>query len=555
MFASIGKRLTLLVGTAVAMGFVVVVTFYAFQYERNILRQNERTVQQLTESVIQGLEAVMLTGHADVAESYASRLKRVDGVTDFRIMRISGLEAFLDNETIYKVNEVRGDEDFLPRKTESKIVALAADNPNLTDVVRSKGIRSYYGQEGGKSSLTFLWPILNGKDCTKCHGKDHEVRGVLKFTTSMAAVEDEVARLRLNSGVIMMVALVMVVVMMSLLLRRAVVRPIQQVSAAMGLVSGGDLQHEVPVLGRDELAQMARSFNAMLLELRDTYQGYRTEHDKLETIILGSRDGIVVTNSAANVVLVNPAAEQLLGKSSKKITEDGLLALVDEPARIQHLLSDSAIHADVMLYQNRFLALSVAEIRAEDGRLIGQTALIRDMTAEKRMEQMLRALSNTDGLTGLANRRMMDESLKLEIGRALRSGRPMAILMFDVDYFKRFNDQHGHAQGDEVLKAVADVVQRCARNVDLPCRFGGEEFLTILNETSLEGAMIVAERTRASVEALSVDGLRVTISVGVAGLLETGATTSEALIELADKALYAAKNGGRNRVCAAGRAP
>ena len=138
MVLSLGRRLTAFIGVAIALGFVLVVWFYAFQHERNILRQNERTIHQVTESVVQGLETIMLTGHADVAHLYAERLKAVGDVTDFRILRVSGAESFLDNETIYRVNEVRGDEDFLPRADEKTVQVLRPDNPRLVEALASK---------------------------------------------------------------------------------------------------------------------------------------------------------------------------------------------------------------------------------------------------------------------------------------------------------------------------------------------------------------------------------------------------------------------------------
>lgn len=551
MFLSVGRKLTALIGAAIALGFILVVWFYAYQHERNIVRQNERTIHQVTESVVQGLETVMLTGHADVAQLFAERLKTVADVSDFRLLRVSGVEAFLDNETIYRVNEIRGDEDFLPRKDEKTVTVLPGTDARLAEAVALKSAVAYYEKHDGDPVLTVLWPVLNGKDCTKCHGKDHPVRGVLKFTTSMAPVLAEVSRLRWQSAMVLAVAILIVVIVMSFMLRSAVVRPISEVSSAMRRVSGGDLDHPVPVFGNDELADMATSFNTMLNELRDTYTGFQNEHDKLETIIVGSRDGIVVTDNKGSIVLVNPAAEFLLGKKMQTLIDGGFESLIDNPEKIRRLLSQQDSHTDVTIYHERFLAISAAAIRTDDGRLVGKAALIRDITEEQRLETMLRAMSNTDGLTGLANRRMLDESLAAEVARAEQTGRALSILMFDVDHFKKFNDQYGHAQGDRVLVAVADAARQSVRNVDLACRYGGEEFVIILTETPLDGAMVLAERLRESVEGLRVDGLQVTITIGVAGWQESSASTASSFLELADQALYAGKHAGRNRVTAA----
>ena len=551
LFLSLGRRLTAFIGIAIALGFVLIVWFYAFQHEKNLLRQNERTMHQVTESVVQGLETIMLTGHADVAQLYAGRLKAIGDVTDFRILRVSGLESFLDNETIYRVNEHRGDEDFLPRPTEKTVLVLAPDDPRMAEALASKRFVYFYDSLAGEPTLTMLWPILNGKDCTKCHGKTHEVRGLLKLTTSMAPVLTEVSRLRWQSAAVLSVAILVVIIVMSIVLRNAVVRPISELSSAMKRVSGGDLSQEVPVFGRDELAELATGFNSLLSELRSTYTGFQNEHDKLQTIIIGSRDGIVVTDGAGTIVLVNPSAEHLLRKSAQTLIDGGFESLIDNPQKIQRLLSQEDSHTDVTLYHERFLAISVAAIRTADGRLVGQGALIRDITEGKLLETTLRTMSNTDGLTGLANRRMLNESLDAEVVRAQQSGRNLSVMMLDVDHFKNFNDQYGHAQGDRVLQAVAEAARQSIRNIDLACRFGGEEFVVILTETPLDGAMVVAERLRELVETMRVDGLQVTISMGVAGWQETSASAAGTFLELADKALYVSKHSGRNRVSAA----
>ena len=119
MFHSLGRRLTAQIGLAITLGFIAVVVFFASVQQRNVLSQNERAMRKVTESVIGGVEAMMLSGHADAAELYASRLKSVADVVAFRIMRTNGLEAFKDNATIHKVNEIRGDEDFVVTRLEA----------------------------------------------------------------------------------------------------------------------------------------------------------------------------------------------------------------------------------------------------------------------------------------------------------------------------------------------------------------------------------------------------------------------------------------------------
>ncbi|MBD9561195.1 PleD family two-component system response regulator [Ensifer sp. ENS03] len=165
-------------------------------------------------------------------------------------------------------------------------------------------------------------------------------------------------------------------------------------------------------------------------------------------------------------------------------------------------------------------------------------------------------LAVTDGLTGLHNRRYFDTHLKLLMDRAAARGRPLSICMTDIDRFKQVNDTYGHDVGDEVLREFANRIRTTVRGADLACRFGGEEFIVVMPDTSAEMAAGVAERLRTIIESLpfaipQADGpLKVTASMGIA-TLRPGSDTAEALLKRADTALYQAKHEGRNRVVAA----
>jgi two-component system, cell cycle response regulator len=157
-----------------------------------------------------------------------------------------------------------------------------------------------------------------------------------------------------------------------------------------------------------------------------------------------------------------------------------------------------------------------------------------------------------DGLTQIHNKRYLYEALEREIIRGRRHERDLSILLFDIDHFKRINDVHGHLAGDFVLKELARIVQARIRRDEVFARYGGEEFAIILPETSLEGAVALAETLRQKVSehlfVFQADAIRVTISVGAA-LLHEGDRSANDLIKRADERLYFAKNSGRNRVC------
>ncbi len=186
----------------------------------------------------------------------------------------------------------------------------------------------------------------------------------------------------------------------------------------------------------------------------------------------------------------------------------------------------------------------------------GYVGISRDVTVSRAMEAKLAELAATDGLTGIANRRHFDDELVMEWRRAARSSKPLAVMLLDVDHFKRFNDLYGHPAGDDCLRSVASAIAATIRRPgDRAARYGGEEFAAILPSTDLAGARDVAERVRAAIQALAIrhEGSEagvVTGSIGVAAVVPGAKAAPEisALLGTADAALYEAKREGRNRV-------
>ena len=188
----------------------------------------------------------------------------------------------------------------------------------------------------------------------------------------------------------------------------------------------------------------------------------------------------------------------------------------------------------------------VARLRA------GREALDAANESLRKKNEELQRLSITDGLTGLYNRRHLMDTLEAERRRTDRSERTFALLMVDVDHFKKFNDRFGHQAGDEVLLRVAGILRKCTRDVDFPGRYGGEEFCLLLSESTLEGAAEVGERVRDELAAVSFEGEKITVSIGAAEYPTDGETV-EAVLSSADTAMYQAKRRGRDRVVKASR--
>ena len=191
----------------------------------------------------------------------------------------------------------------------------------------------------------------------------------------------------------------------------------------------------------------------------------------------------------------------------------------------------------------------------------GVVAISRDMTEYKNLEQKLAALAAIDGLTGLANRRHFDERLENEWARARREGTTLSLLMIDVDHFKKFNDRYGHPAGDACLKSVANVLAaQVRRPADLAARYGGEEFVLLLPDADAAGCQQIGKRIRESLAALGIvhdlnlPSRQVTVSIGGAAADCRGnQAPCQSLIAAADRALYSAKENGRDRLVMSGQ--
>ena len=174
------------------------------------------------------------------------------------------------------------------------------------------------------------------------------------------------------------------------------------------------------------------------------------------------------------------------------------------------------------------------------------------MVRVRTAEDALRNASQTDELTGLKNRRFLQQRLEEELHRASRYSMKLSCIMLDIDHFKKINDNHGHSAGDHVLREVASVISRHVRKSDIAVRYGGEEFVVLLFESDKTQAKRVAERIRKDIESRAFcwngQGLNLTISSGVATFPEAGITTPDELVSRADSALYSAKASGRNAV-------
>jgi diguanylate cyclase (GGDEF)-like protein len=326
---------------------------------------------------------------------------------------------------------------------------------------------------------------------------------------------------------------------------RSVMRSVRQLADAADAIGRGRLDQRVPVRGRDEFADLAGSFNSMADQLRTRLLELELQRTRLRESI--SRTGSLLT--------ATHDVDQLLSLIASAAVEaadaEGAVLLGEHGAVIEvGVLADDAqtYELPIATRESRFgiLILYAAE-HGEDSLLATHALVAQGANAldNARLHEAAALQARSDGLTGLANRRHCEERLLAEY--------PLAVVLCDIDEFKAANDTHGHAFGDLVLQAFADVLRDTLRDIDISSRWGGEEFLIVLPGTTLEGAIEAAERIRTSFAKLELQAeeatTRMTASFGVAGFV-AGAAALE-LVGAADEALYEAKRRGKNRVRAA----
>jgi diguanylate cyclase (GGDEF)-like protein len=274
------------------------------------------------------------------------------------------------------------------------------------------------------------------------------------------------------------------------------------------------------------------------------------------------RDGVIVLSTNGMVIDINESALQMLRTSRVELAERSITSFLTALSMEEITNSDRPDGQGLTTtLRGRSYDISASSLD-HTGPEADVILVLRDITDRLKTELDLRAaqeelvrLAHTDYLTGIHNRRFFMQRLSEEVERVRRHGSQLSVLLFDLDYFKNVNDQCGHAAGDQILKAVADVTAEVKRITDISARIGGEEFALLLPETDQTGAVSIAQRLRQSIAKISVPEtlekkIQVTASVGVA-TVSAGSEDIENVLNNADEALYKAKHSGRNAVCCA----
>jgi len=326
------------------------------------------------------------------------------------------------------------------------------------------------------------------------------------------------------------------------------------------------------VADRERLNRMLREFNDQLRKIDDenfwhgltSVSAELVQAERASLLIVGPTDGLTA-KATIGIRMDLSIAEDIGDRVAKSILEKGKPVLVLDIARAQlppappdrRYRTTSFISYPIMIGERSVAVINFTDkvggdkFERRDLELLDsiapQIAVAVDRMAMRDKAGAYAQLSITDTLTGLLNRRYIEERLAEEINRSDRSGAPVTFMMLDVDEFKSYNDRYGHPAGDEALEMIGNVLRENLRGADVAARYGGEEFSVLLPETSVEEAEAIAERIRRHVEVTKFPKRKVTVSIGIAPLGGNVNTVKE-LVSAADVALYDAKHNGRNNV-------
>lgn len=437
--------------------------------------------------------------------------------------------------------------------------------------------KAVYGEKGSGISIDY-----RGKEVIAAWSYLPSLRWGLVAKIDMEEVLKPIAKLRFYSILVLFFVGIGILIAILTSIRR-IVRPIEQLTEGVQQFSNGSMETQVEIDVHNEIGDLSKNFNEMAKSLKlsqETVQKYTHELEHQvesrthelenakqeleqanqemqsfmeiidEHIITSTTDtrGRILKASQAFCNITGYSKEELIGKSHNLIRHP------DMPSEIYKDLWQTITKGNIWRGEIKnqrkdgsyyWVSSMITPILNEQGEISGYTSIREDITDKKKVEE----LSITDQLTKLFNRHRIEEVFASEIERAFRYQRTFSLVILDIDHFKNINDNYGHDMGDSVLIDIAKIMQRETRKSDLVGRWGGEEFIIIMPETSMKDALEAIEKLRIEIEHYPFKVGQVTASFGLTDYQD--GDTQKTLLKRADEALYQAKENGRNQVFSA----
>ena len=457
------------------------------------------------------------------------------------------------------------------------------------------GARTFFTRdETGTPIIRYVNPIVNEKVCWGCHDPKVRLNGILLLEESTQVYQEAIGTIQRRLGATGGITLAVLVVMTFFVTTVLVERPVRRLIAGVRQAGAGDLTVRIPLRGRDELVELASSFNVMAGNLDRSLKDVRNKNTELSVVysvverltktinlrelkeislqtlmdVLEADRVLLLSNMTpqeSEEILIRTRGDRRLHRIGPTAEGSGAQpeGFPSEIASrwVRGELQEASVWPDrqvaVLPIQTRNRKLALLLVKRErpfdpseaNTMLLGALA---DHIGVAFENALLYRLAITDELTQLFTVRHFHTRIEESVFECERHQQKFGLLMLDLDHFKAINDQWGHLAGDEVLRQVARLLARTIRVVDSAYRYGGDEFAILLPERDFAAARGVAERVRQGVEGLKIPlegggNVAVTVSVGIAICPDDGASAQK-LVAAADAALYEAKRGGRNRV-------
>ncbi len=549
---SLGIRLVFIVAIVLAFPMLLGGLWIDSQLKNIIHSQEEKQLRTQTTTLLASLRTLMLHGDAVYVNEWLDLMRNDDRIIDINILRPDGRQGFTDLETVKNVNAHLGGARF-------GRVAVKSREPVFNKAVLDRVLMGETVVNSNALNQRVIWsPISGGPECIACHGESGVLlQGVLVLAMASDS-EVMIKNMRLRLCLLLIAMILLLGGCLWLALQYSVIRPVVQLRNALMQVGKGERTVSLPVVGVDELGDVATEFNRMQHEL------IRKE-DRIRCIMDSVADSIVVINERGVIVSLNLVVHKMFDYQSNELIGKSINVLIPG-------LYDQANNHDISKYLMNRKAPMVGVERELVGRRkdasdfpveiflneivldhsLHFVATLCDITERKNQTALLEYQALHDGLTGLANRVLFGDYLYKSIANARRDGSKFALLLMDLDRFKEINDTLGHQIGDILLKKIAGLLQKTLSETDIVSRLGGDEFAILLHGVDREAAIEMAIQLYEVLDLpFVVDedeglALHVGVSIGITLYPEHGDENAANLLRRAEVAMYCAKRAQSN---------
>ncbi|KAF0203163.1 MAG: diguanylate cyclase/phosphodiesterase with PAS/PAC [Gallionellaceae bacterium] len=548
---SVQWRLHFLIQSSLAIFFVCSQYWIVEQFDTQGIQDVESQASETADGLINGLNLLMITGQISDPSNRELLVRKMSASKNVRELRVIRAEQVNTQYGPGVSNERPNDE--LVRKV------LASGTASFTREIIS----------GGSHVLRAVIPFVasenfRGTNCLSCHQvKSGSVNGAADIIMDLSAHEQSVSILKkwLWSGMLLFQIGVSVLISLfvNVLLKRHISQPVKQLQSTIEEIhQSGDFSLRVALADEHpDIDNIANAFNSFLNNLEIATEGMGL----LAKVIESSEEAILITDADIKIVFVNSAFVHITGYSEKEV-------LGENPRILKSGLQDNQFYRNMWgrikshgswkgeIYNRKKNGVifpewqSISIVKNRKGEITNYVSICIDITQRKAAEEHIKRMANYDGLTGLANRNLLNDRMSQALLSAHRQQTKLAVMYLDLDNFKDINDGYGHAVGDALLKSAAERLLGCVREGDTVARQGGDEFILLMPDIDgYGGAAKIAEKLQNSICApffFDVQELFVSVSIGIALYPEDGENI-EALFKHADAAMYSAKQDGRNR--------